>query len=62
LTDFEFASITQGKNSGIQEYGYTVAWAAPENFGGEDLVTREVDVFTFGMVVIEVSPDTLPHT
>ena len=43
------------------EYGYSVARAAPEILGGEDTITRETDVFTFGMVVIEVSPDTSPH-
>ena len=46
----------------MREYGHTVVWAAPEVLGGEYLITREADVFTFGMVVIEVSPDTLSHT
>lgn len=46
----------------MQGYGYTVARAVPEILGGEDLITPEADVFTFGMVVIEVSPDAFPHT
>ena len=41
--------ITQAK-------GYTVAWAAPEILQGGDEITREGDIFAFGMVVIEVGP------
>ena len=39
--------------------GYTAAWAAPEILEGINTMTREADVFAFGMVVIEVSPRTL---
>jgi len=34
--------------------GHTPRWAAPEVLKGADEATREADVFSFGMVVIEV--------
>ena len=37
------------------------AWAAPEVLEGSGTITREADVFAFGMVVIEVGLDALPH-
>jgi len=40
---------------------YTVAWAAPEILKGTNIITREADVFSFGMVVIEVGRHALPH-
>ena len=36
--------------------GHTQRWAAPEVLKGADEITREADVFSFGMVVIEVGP------
>jgi hypothetical protein len=35
--------------------GYYARWAAPEVLGNGDRNTREADVFSFGMIVIEVS-------
>ena len=43
----------------MQENGYAVAWIAPEILEGADTITREADVFAFGMVVIEVGPHGL---
>ena len=40
---------------------YAVAWAAPEILEGADAITREVDVFAFSMVVMEVCLRALPH-
>jgi len=40
---------------------YTAAWVALEILGGVDAVTREGDVFAFGMVVIEVCPRPSLH-
>ena len=48
-------------NSAAQATEYSAAWAAPEIVEGVDTVTREADVFAFGMVVIEVCPRALPH-
>ena len=38
-----------------------MAWTAPEILEGTNVVTREADVFAFGMVVIEVCPHALPR-
>jgi len=46
--------VTQGK-------GYTAAWAAPEILEGADRITREADMFAFGMVVMEVGSRTSPQ-
>ena len=48
-------------NSATQVNDYTAAWAAPEILEGASTITREADVFAFGMVVIEVSPHVLSH-
>ena len=40
---------------------YTAAWAAPEIHRGANPITWRVDVFAFGMVVIEVGPRALSH-
>ena len=41
--------------------GYAAAWVAPEILEGTNTISREADVFAFGMVVIEVCPRALPH-
>jgi len=61
LANFEFASIVRGMNFAEQATEYTATWAAPEIVEGVDIVTREADVFAFGMVVIEVCHRALPH-
>ena len=43
-------------NSATQVNGYATAWAAPEILEGANAITKEADVFAFGMVVIEVCP------
>ena len=36
--------------------GYTARWAAPEVLWSDGKITREADIFAFGMVMVEVSP------
>ena len=60
MTNFEFASIVRGMNSATQANEYTVACAAPEILKGVGIITREADVFAFGMVMMEVCPHALP--
>jgi len=48
-------------NSATQANEYTAAWAAPEILVGANTITREADVFAFGMVVVEVGPCLLSH-
>ena len=38
-----------------------MAWTAPEILEGTNVITREADMFAFGMIVIEVRPHALPH-
>jgi len=59
LTDFGLALIVRGMNSATQGDEHTVAWTAPEILEGAGTITREVDVFAFGMVVTEVGPRAL---
>ena len=59
ITDFGLATIVRDPNSYVstsEDQGHTLRWTAPEIFGGE-AATRESDVFSFGMVIIEVSED-----
>lgn len=55
LTDFGFPSAVRGMN-----FAAHAAWTAPEILVGGRTITREADVFAFGMAVIEVSPRALP--
>ena len=41
-------------DSPAQVSGYAAAWTAPEILEEAGAITREADVFAFGMVVIEV--------
>jgi len=41
-------------SSVTQVNGYSTTWTAPEILEGAGTITREADVFAFGMVVIEV--------
>lgn len=56
LTDFGLASVVHGINSALVSHleGYTARWTAPEILKGANKITREADIFSFGMVVIEV--------
>jgi serine/threonine protein kinase len=58
LADFGLASIVQGNDSIVPTHadGYTARWTAPEILKGANKITREADVFSFGMVVMEVCP------
>lgn len=48
-------------DSATHENRYTAAWAAPEIHRGANPITWRVDVFAFGMVVIEVGPRAFSH-
>ena len=58
LADFGLASIVHGNDSIVPTNapGYSARWAAPEILKGAEKISREADVFSFGMVVMEVSP------
>ena len=61
MTDLDFSSAAREMNPVIQENGYITAWAAPEVLEGNKTITQEMEVFAFGMVVIEVGSRALPH-
>ena len=57
LADFGLASIIHGNNSTATDLGgYFTRWTAPEILQGAQNITWLADVFSFGMVVLEVSP------
>ena len=60
LTDFGLTSVVRGlKSVRVPELrGGTLRWAAPEVIRGESSGTQKADIYSFGMVVIEVSPLT----
>ena len=57
ITDFGLAVVTQDlelMRSGSEECGDSVRWIAPEILDGRGTHSKEGDVFSFGMVMIEV--------
>ncbi|KAF9779332.1 kinase-like domain-containing protein [Thelephora terrestris] len=62
LTDFGFASIVRGLSSIFvsKVEGYTARWAAPEVLWSGGKITREADLFAFGMVAVEVFTGDYP--
>ena len=60
ITDFGHTRVAQdiilpGSADGRQ--GCTTRWAAPEVLRDDSQVTKESDIFSFGMVIIEVKSD-----
>ena len=57
ITDFGLAAVTQDLDlirSGLGERGDSGRWIAPEILDGRGTYSKEGDVFSFGMVMIEV--------
>ena len=60
ITDFGLAATTRNPHSPrstLDEGGHTTRWCAPEVLKGEKSLSKESDVFSFGMVIIEVGGD-----
>ena len=58
LTDFCLATVTQNLDSmrnSSDGLGHTMRWTAPEILNEEGTYSKEADVFSFAMVMIEVS-------
>jgi serine/threonine protein kinase len=55
IADFGLATVTQNIDSGSASYqhGHTARWTAPEVLEG-GIYSKEADVFSFAMVMIEV--------
>ena len=57
ITDFGLAKVTQNLDSirsGSGDQGHTARWTAPELLNEEGKHSKEADVFSFAMVMIEV--------
>ena len=57
LTDFGVATVTQNLDSirsPSDDRGHTPRWTAPEILKEEGAYSKEADVFSFAMVMIEV--------
>ena len=57
LADFGLAAIVRNPHSlksTLDEDSHTGRWCAPEILKSEQSVSKESDVFSFGMVIIEV--------
>ena len=57
ITDFGLAVVSQDPDlirSGLDEYGDSVRWIAPEILDGRGTYSKEGDAFSFAMVMVEV--------
>jgi serine/threonine protein kinase len=57
IADFGLATITKNLDSirsASDGHGHTVRWAAPEILSEQGTHSKEADVFSFAMVMIEV--------
>jgi len=57
ITDFGLSTVTRNLDSmqdTSDERGYSVRWTAPEILEGKVIHSKEADVFSFAMVMIEV--------
>ena len=57
ITDFGLATVTTDADSPQRDseiQGYSARWTAPEIFGETGTYSKEADVFSFAMVMIEV--------
>jgi len=60
ITDFGLAKIARASNSLVtttEGQGQSLRWTAPELLGPDQAANRESDIFSFGMVMIEVGGD-----
>ena len=57
ITDFSQATVTQQLDPvqvTLDNQGYTARWTAPEILTEEGIYSKEADIFSFAMVMIEV--------
>jgi len=57
IADFGLATIARDSNSLVStsdDPSYTLRWAAPEILGSGKAASKASDIFSFGMVMIEV--------
>ena len=57
ITDFGLATVTQDLDSmwtTSEDQGHTARWTAPEILAEEGTYSKEADIFSFAMVMVEV--------
>jgi len=57
ITDFGLATVTQNLDSmrsASDDKGHTARWTAPEILNEQGTYSKEADIFSFAMVMIEV--------
>ena len=62
ITDFGLATVTKNLDSlrsATGGHGNAARWTAPEILSGEETFSKEADIFSFAMVMIEVGADVL---
>lgn len=60
ITDFGLAAIARNPHSlrsTLDEGSHTARWCAPEILVSDQPISKESDVFSFGMVIVEVGGD-----
>lgn len=70
IADFGLATIARSPysyRSTLDECGHTARWCAPELLISGESANKESDIFSFGMIIIEVrshgfAPTQPPHT
>ncbi|KAF9644873.1 kinase-like protein [Thelephora ganbajun] len=63
ITDFGLATVTQNLDSmrsASDDQGHTARWTAPEILNEKGTYSKEADVFSFAMVMIEVFTGAVP--
>lgn len=63
ITDFGLARVTQNIDSvkSADNEGHTARWTAPEILDGRGSHSKEADIYSFAMVMIEVSHNPVVH-
>ena len=59
IADFGLAMVTQNQDSirsAQGEHAHTARWTAPEILSEQGTYSKETDVFSFAMVMVEVRP------
>ena len=57
ITDFGLATVTQNLDSvrtASDDHGHTARWTAPEILNEKGSHSKEADIFSFAMVMVEV--------
>ena len=57
IGDFGHATVVKDEDfvgSDLDDLGYTPRWTAPEIWNGQSTYSKEADIFSFAMVMVEV--------